>query len=378
MNSLQKIHGIAIAIIHPMSRSTTYFTKSFFFCVILVSVSVSACTKGPATIIGDSDPFSKSFLIPKYADSNHLYFFAHKPDYILSDEAAVDGLYRLPLAGGEPTLLLKTSKARTMRRGETDLLITSLDDSTAKLTRIPLDGSEVTSQTLPDQHTRIALEANGSTYVLANDLETSISRRSKDGELEKTFRMSARSYLRYNSFYASNGFLYWLEDVPLRISDDLKGQTPEQLTRPAPEDIPLSGTVESTHHYLLGVINNEVYGVAYHTSFFETGGSWSNGDPKGYSGFGGGAIYTITLNTAPRVIEVGIKKAIIVGTRILAQKENGDLIFIDPSSGKITSIDATPSVGLFLKTIVASEERLFYQAFSSESESSIEYITLIN
>ncbi len=324
----------------------------------------------PPAIVGEDDQFAFGGLRPIYVDEANLYFSYTATDYFGDSlgKGPARGLYRVPVLGGEPSLVLEGKVTHGRREGD-NLVVTAHAGDSAMLATIPLDGSDLTVQVLTDAQSVASVVSSGHTFVLSSDWadhgKMAITRLATAQEDEQSFAVREGVYLDEGAFYASGGYLYWSEREywnPVRIADDLSQQEPEDLVCPTLNDVPIYGdTSEEKQTRLLGVISDEVFGLYLVKSFFKTGGTYDNGDPKGYTDFGGGAIFTVGADlSATRLVATDVTQAVIVGDAIFGQNKNGKMVSIDPTTGETTTLIGRSRRFDFFNVLVANNETLFF------------------
>jgi hypothetical protein len=339
---------------------------------VLAATLAGACTTSeifePPAIVGVDDPFYDGRLEPLFADDKNLYFEFQEVETSDFDSTVVSsGIYRIDIASGE-SFLLVDGFARHVRRDGDALTLVTEQAGEAMLTTIPLDESEPSSVVLADPNSVSSVQSGEFTFVIADNSGTmSITRLATDSEPAITGPVRDFAFVEPH-IYAVDGYLHWRESSGFfRISDDLSGAV-EQMQKADFTDVPFYGYVEDSSQRLLGVIEGEVYGLYYSTGFVETGGSWSNGDPKGYSGFGGGAIYTLTPDGgSPVVVAADIVQATIVDGLIYAQTKDLDLVRVDPETGATTLLEGLQGGAREIshfETLTANAEYLFYSDYS--------------
>ena len=167
-----------------------------------------------------------------------------------------------------------------------------------------------------------------------------------------------------NSFYASEGSLYWVHiNGIMRLAAD--GSESEATWLDSAGDwsaFDLRGYTENTERWVLGVQGGALFALRNDETFVETGGSWSNGDPKGTTGFGGGALYTIAADDEPqgRLVRGDIQTAVLAGDAIYAQTIEGVVERIDPNTGEGTPIATQTPHGLHGNGRMVVNDRAVY------------------
>jgi len=342
--------------------------RRFLSGVVLVVVCVAGCsdTKAPPIVIGDTAEFAGTST-PLFADGTALYF-----NYAGAGET--DGVYKLDLVSRESTLLIPGAASRVRRQGDT--LIAIVRSNAPVLATIPLDGSAVTTEPLPGNDVVSWVVSGGYTFVMqaptSDNGRMRLVRLATESEPELTLLDVERSFVSDDVLYATDGYLYWLEyygSQLYRIADDGSENEAAYIWQSTGVEIELSGQVNESEDQMIGVIGQTVYALSSYTSFFATGGEWSNGDPKGYDGFGGGAIYTLDGESEAKQFVLGdVRAATVTDGTIVGQNLDLRIMSFDPQTNTVTKFPGYAHALDGNTALVASSDTLYYRAYDREEE----------
>lgn len=342
---------------------------------LLVALSLTACLStesGPPEIITGPHNFN-DVLVPVFATDTTLYF-NHGRGNVPANAIPSRGLWTLNLVSTEVDGTLDLSSLMDgvtyqARREGNDLVAVIRDfwRQTPTLVRTPLGADGVSATSPLPWNAMATAAADGYTYVAENHPEDGdrvrIVRLATATEPELVLVDDETGFLNPRGFCVQGGRVYWTQSAWVRHIAADGSETDVQY---GAEPASLGSGDGGMWDWLLGTIGDEVYVLRNWETWIETGGEWSNGDPKGYYGFGGGDLYT--TGPQPRLVHSGIRNAVIAGDVIIAQNLDLEIVRIDPTTGSATVVysDKLPaSTGT--TPYAANSTTLFFGGYDSDT-----------